>query len=512
MCAAVLLAALIVGVLVVRALGRVQRELEAERSAHDSSRAQVLSLTERNDAAAAASAQANAAADAREADLRSRLTALSTEQTERQEKLTALEAANAALEAELRRVPELTAELAALRQRLDEAHQQQSQLRAEFAALETSAREQSRAAAEKIALLEQAEARLTKEFENVANRIFADKQRQFTESSKESVGALLSPVRQQLNDFRKKVEDIYDNENRERASLRSEITQLKSLNERISGDALNLTNALKGDSKVRGNWGEVQLERLLEQSGLVKGREYEVQMSLKSADGQRFQPDVVIHLPDQKDLVVDSKVSLNAYEEYHAADDDDERARQIARHVAALRTHINDLSKKSYDELVGISSPDLVIMFVPIEPALLLALEHQPDLYIEAHQKNIMLVSPSLLMGTLRIIHTIWRHEYQNKNTLKIADEAGKMYDGFVNFVDALERVGTQLDKARAEYDLAHNRLTGGRGNLVRRTEKLRQLGVKAKKSLSPKLLDAAEVEPSEEDAEERPLLTADPD
>jgi len=347
--------------------------------------------------------------------------------------------------------------------------------------------EQARAAAEKVALLEQTEARLSREFENLANRIFEDKQQKFSETSKAGVEALLNPVREQLTDFRRKVEDIYDSENKDRASLRTEILQLKTLNERISSDALNLTRALKGDSKVRGNWGELQLERLLEQSGLSKGREYEMQTSYKSEDGQRFQPDAIVHLPENKDVVIDSKVSLVAYEQYHATEDEMARKHHADQHILSLRAHINGLAAKNYDELVGVNSLDLVIMFVPIEPALLLALEHQPALYEEAFKKRILLVSPSTLMGTLQIIHNIWRYEHQNRNTQEIAN-----YDAFVNFVDSLDKIGDALSRAQTQFDIARKRLASGPGNLVRRTEKLRLLGLKTQKRLAEPLLEEA--------------------
>jgi DNA recombination protein RmuC len=362
----------------------------------------------------------------------------------------------------------------------------------QLAALQSQMEEERKSAQEKIVLLEQAELRLAKEFENLANRIFDEKHQKFSEVSKTSVEALLNPVRQQLTDFRKKVEDVYDNENKERASLRTEINALKSLNERIGKDALNLTKALKGDSKARGNWGEMQLERLLEESGLRNGHEYEVQISHRNEDGQRFQPDVVIHLPERKDVIIDSKVSLVAYEQYHNAEADEERQRHLRAHITSLRTHFTGLSTKNYDELIGVNSLDLVIMFVPIEPALLLAFEHENNLFSEAFSRRILLVSPSTLMATLQIIHNIWRYEHQNHNAQHIATEAGKLHDQFVAFIDALEKVGDQIKKAAENYDIAHKRLTSGRGNLVGRTEKLRLLGAKAKKTIANNLIEAA--------------------
>ncbi|MBU4261104.1 MAG: DNA recombination protein RmuC [Proteobacteria bacterium] len=408
------------------------------------------------------------------------------------DELTQLKVDFAALSTTSKRIEDLTEERDKARQLLDEIRTAKGTLEKDLATMQTESKERLEAADEKIKLLEQAEKKLATEFENLANRIFEEKHKKFSEVSKTNIETLLSPMRQQLTDFRKKVEDVYDTENKERASLLTEIKLLKVLNERISAEALNLTRALKGDSKLRGNWGEMQLERLLEESGLVKGREYEVQVSLKDEEGKRWQPDVVVHLPEKKDVVIDSKVSLVAYEQYYAAEDDAERQRQLRAHIASLRTHFNGLSAKKYDELTGVNSLDLVIMFVPIEPALLLAFEHEPNLFTEAFNRRILLVSPSTIMATLQIIYNIWRYEYQNRNALEIATEAGKLHDQFVSFVDALEQVGTQIRKAADSYETAHKRLTSGRGNLVGRTLKLEKLGAKAKKNIPGNLIEAA--------------------
>lgn len=420
-----------------------------------------------------------------------------------------LQASLAAAEAKLPRIEQLTTELARLKEDYSTLQNEKNAIEKEAATLRTQMEEERKTALEKLQLLEQAEERLTKEFENLANRIFEEKQQKFNEVNKNSVEAILAPVRQQLTDFRKKVEEVYDQENKDRASLRAEIQLLKSLNERISADALNLTKALKGESKTRGTWGEMQLERLLEESGLVKGREYEVQVSLKSEDGRRQQPDVVVHLPEKKDVIIDAKVSLVAYERYHRAEDEEERQRQLRLHIASLRDHFKALSAKNYEDLLGVNSLDLVVMFVPIEPALLLALEHEPALFNEAFSLGILLVSPSTLMATLQIIHNIWRYEYQNRNALQIATEAGRLHDQFVLFVEALEKVGDQIKKAGEWYETAHKRLTSGKGNLVRRTHKLQILGAKAKKNLRPELLDAAA---TDDDELENTLLTTEQD
>ncbi|MEX2479572.1 MAG: DNA recombination protein RmuC [Gammaproteobacteria bacterium] len=484
----------LVAMLLWRHVHHLRRDLEQLHASAASLQAESMASAEQLRAAKLETAQLKTFWAERSSDLEGRLTSLDSELVQARQRNTELEKMHAKLTAQLERLPEVLAELALERERLATLHARHTRLEADFAALETRSREQARAATDKLILLEQSETRLTREFENLANRIFEDKQRRFSETSKAGVETLLGPLRNQLGEFRRKVEDIYDSENKDRASLRTEILQLKTLNERISSDALNLTRALKGDSKVRGNWGEFKLERLLEQSGLSKGREYDIQASFRNEDGQRLQPDVVVHLPEGKDVVIDSKVSLIAYEQYHATEDEAGRAHHIAQHIASLRAHIQGLAAKNYDELVGVNSLDLVIMFVPIEPALLLALEHQPALYEEAFGKRILLVSPSTLMGTLQIIHNIWRYERQNRNTQEIATQAGNLHDAFVNFVDSLDKVGEALVRAQGEFETARKRLVSGRGNLVVRTHKLRQLGIKTRKSLPDALIEEAGV------------------
>ncbi|MGE0484629.1 MAG: DNA recombination protein RmuC [Gammaproteobacteria bacterium] len=482
---------------------RLRAALDESEQALASARADHAALAERLQAAQHDNARRAADIDRLDTTSREDRAAAETRIEELRSRAGRLDTEVSRLTAELGRLPELAQALAAERERLAALQTVHAKLETDHAALTTRAREQLNAAQEKIALLEQAETRLTREFENLANRIFEAREAKFNQTSKAGLEALLNPVRDQLGEFRKKVEDIYDAENRDRASLRAEITLLKSMNERIGDEALNLTRALKGDAKLRGNWGEVQLERVLEQSGLVRDREYAIQASYKSEDGSRFQPDVVVHLPENKDVIIDSKVSLVAYEQYHAAEDDAARDHHAEQHIASLRAHVSGLAAKRYDDLIGVNSLDLVVMFVPIEPALLLALERQPALFEEALSKSILLVSPSTLMGTLRIIHNIWRHEHQNRNTIVIAQQAAGLYDAFVNFVDSLEKVGALLDRARDEYETAHKRLTSGRGNLVGRAEKLIRLGVKAKKTLPRELLEDAGEDEAEDDAAE---------
>ena len=393
------------------------------------------------------------------------------------EKLAAEAERRAVAEEKSSRVPGLEGDL-------DKAQQENTLLQTRMAELETRLEDERKNTAEKLSLLQEARDQLKLEFQNVANKIFEDKSRKFTEQNKENIEGVLKPMREQLVDFKKKVEDVYDKESKDRVSLLTEIIHLKALNERISEDAINLTNALKGQSKTRGSWGEMILERVLEESGLHKGREYEVQAMYASEEGQRRHPDVIVHLPEGKDIVIDSKVSLTAYEKYCSADTDEKREKRLKEHVISIRTHIKELSNKRYEELEGISTLDFVLMFLPIEGAFWTAIESEQGLFNEAFDKNIMLVSPSTLLATLRIINNIWRYEDQNKNALIIAKKAGDLLDKFVGFVDALEDVGQKIGKAHESYKTARDRLSKGKGNLVRRTEELKQLGVKAKKEL----------------------------
>lgn len=335
-----------------------------------------------------------------------------------------------------------------------------------------------------MASLDDMEKKMILAFENLSNRIMEENSRKFTEQNSTNIREILNPLREQLGDFKKKVEDVYDKETKDRLSLYHEITHLKSLNERMSREANNLTNALKGESKTRGNWGEMILARVLEESGLVKDREYKLQLGYRDASGKLNRPDAVVYLPDKKHIVIDAKVSLNAYERYCSAEDQPQRQTALNEHLKSIRNHVQALQSKDYNSLADVHSLDLVLMFVPIEPALMLAFEQDDNLFRDAFGKRIFLVSPFTLTLSLQIIHNLWRYENQNQNTQEIAKRAGDMYDKFVGFLEALNDIGDKLDKARQAYDTAHNRLTDGRGNLIARAEAIRELGVETKRTL----------------------------
>ncbi len=341
--------------------------------------------------------------------------------------------------------------------------------------------------------LSEMQEQLKVQFENLANKIMDEKSEKFAKQNKESLDQILKPLGENLESFKKKVEETYNEENRQRATLKEQIRQMAELNQKMSDDAKNLTKALKGDSKAQGNWGEVILERILERSGLTKGREYEVQQSATTEEGKRLQPDVVVHLPDEKFLIIDSKVSLTAYERFSSADDEAEAESALKMHVTSIRSHVKGLSAKNYQHIHGDRSPDFVLLFVPIESAFGVALQSDPNLYYEAFDRNIVIVSPSTLLATLATIDSVWKQEYQNKNALEIAQRGGALYDKFVLFVESLDQIGDRIRQTQKSYDDARTRLSEGSGNLIRQAEMLKELGAKATKKLPDGFSDSGE-------------------
>lgn len=409
------------------------------------------------------------------------------------EKAVAAEASlNAQLDAKAEQLAKLEAELQQLKDDLQKQHQDKTEQSNTIARLETQLTEERKQSTEKLKVLDEAKVQLAEQFQNLANKILEEKSKKFTDQNKANLDQVLNPLREQLGDFRRKVEDVYEKESKDRMSLFHEINNLKSLNQQISADAINLTNALKGTNKTQGNWGEVILERVLEESGLHKGREYDTQGSFTSEEGKRLRPDVIVHLPEGKDIVIDSKVTLTAYERYCTAEDDAEKQKALNEHVLSLRTHLKGLSVKNYEDLPGITSLDFVLMFIPVEAAFITAVESDQTIFREAFDKNIIVVSPTTLLATLKTVHNIWRYEYQNRNAIEIADRAGKLYDQFVLFSESLMDVGDKLGKAQSAYDTTVKRLTDGKGNLVTRTEQLKKLGAKAKKQIAQSLADKA--------------------
>ena len=337
--------------------------------------------------------------------------------------------------------------------------------------------------------------KFTKEFENLANKILEEKSNKFTVQNKENIKNILDPLEKKIKDFEEKVDKTHKESIDYHSALRQQILGLKELNAQMSKETLNLTKALKGDSKTQGNWGELVLERVLEKSGLEKDREYFVQQSFTNEEGKRILPDVVIHLPDNKKMIVDSKVSLTAYEQLVNSDDDNEKERLLKEHTNSLKRHVDQLSEKKYEDIYKIESPDFVLLFVPIEPAFAVALNEDNTLYNKAFEKNIVIVTPTTLLATLRTIDTMWNNEKQQRNALEIARQAGALYDKFEGLLKDLINIGKKIDATKNDYSLAMNKLVEGRGNLITSVEKLKKMGAKAKKALPESIIERAKEE-----------------
>ncbi|OEU53873.1 MAG: hypothetical protein BA868_06760 [Desulfobacterales bacterium C00003106] len=412
---------------------------------------------------------------------------------ELQEELKGMSAALARETEKAARVQDMSAMLKEKEQDMDELRRKLTDQKATIAELNTRMEEERSQSEEKLALLNDARAELTNHFRMLAQDIFEEKGKKFTEQNQSGLDALLTPFRNQLTDFKKRVDDVYVSEAKDRASLRQELANLRLLNMKINQEAMNLTRALKGDRKAQGNWGELVLERVLEQSGLRKGIEYETQGGFRDRDNKLLKPDVIIHLPEGKDVVVDSKVSLNDYERYSSVEDEGEQAEALVAHIQAVRNHIEGLGGKDYSGLKGLRSLDFVLMFMPIEAAFMAAFQNDENLFSVAFAHKIVVVTPTTLLATLRTIENIWRYERQNQNAQAIAERAGAVYDKLRGFVEDMERLGKQLSTARSTYYDAMGKLTTGQGNLISQASRFVELGIKVKKALPKSVTEIAE-------------------
>ena len=383
------------------------------------------------------------------------------------------------------RVPTLERDFLTATQLIADLRQQTGRLTAEL-------ENERKSSQEKLQLLTEARQTLSDQFKNLANEILEEKSKRFTEQNRTNLGALLDPLKLRITEFQTKIEDTYVKEGKERTALGEQVRQLMELNNLLSDDAKNLTRALKGSSKTQGIYGEFVLERVLEGSGLRKGEEYVVQSSHNREDGTRAVPDVVIHLPEGRSLVIDAKLSLVAYEEFATTEVELERAAASKRHIDSMRNHIRGLSGRNYQSLYGLKSLDFVLLFVPIEPAFMLAVAADQDLFMDAWKRNVLLVSPSTLLFVVRTVAHLWRQEAQTRNAQEIAKRGADLYDKFVGFVEDMTSLGNRLRQAQRDYDDAYGKLTSGRGNLVGHAEKLRDLGVKPSKALIPAIVEAA--------------------
>lgn len=389
-------------------------------------------------------------------------------------------------------------ELKQAEQRAVEAEKQLAERNADYRNLRERLHEQKKE-------MQELQKRFKDEFENLANKILEEKSQKFTEQNREKLDQLLKPLGEKMDEFRKRVEESHKEDIKGRSALEQHLKQLQELNQQMSEETKNLTKALKGESKTQGSWGEVILQRILEKSGLAKGREYDIQEHHITDDGRRLQPDVVVHLPDEKKLVIDSKVSLTAYERCISAESKEGRLQALKQHVTSLRNHVKGLSSKNYQKLYGGSSPDFVLMFVPIESAFGLALQHDSNLYYEAFEKNIVIVSPSTLLATLATIDNVWKQEYQNKNAMEIAERGGALYDKFVLFIESMKDIGQRIRQTQESYNQAMSRLSAGQGNVVRQVEMLRELGAKVSKTLPGELTALKQLEDGHHDGEQKP-------
>jgi DNA recombination protein RmuC len=387
-------------------------------------------------------------------------------------------------------------EASKLQIKLDELQLTNQTLANNFTKVSSELESEKRIAQERLVQFNENKVQLTEHFKNLAQDILEEKSQRFATQNQQNLDLLLRPLQEKITDFRKRVDDVYSEETRERASLQTEIHNLTALNMRMSQEANALTKALRGDSKAQGNWGELVLETILVNCGLRRGYEFDVQDTQRNEQGNLVYPDVVIHLPDNKHVVIDSKVSVSAYTRSVESDDVEIQKRELTAHVNSMRAHMNSLSSKNYQDLYGLGSIDFVLMFIPIEPAFLAAISHETELFQEALTKNIVLVCPSTLHATVRTIAHVWRQEQQNRNAQEIARLCGAMYDKFVGFVEDLTGVGERLNQTQKSYEEAFKKLSTGNGNLIRSAQKVRELGVKPNKTLSNALIEKSSEEP----------------
>lgn len=409
---------------------------------------------------------------------------------ENQQELRQLHGAQAAAREKLQYLDHWRSESEQFSRQLNHQREVNGAQEAELRVVKTRLEETRLASEEKQRLLSDSEQRLTAQFENLANRIFENSGRRVDEQNKQSLNSLITPLREQLDGFRRQVQESFSQEARERHTLSHEIRHLQQLNAQMTQEAVNLTKALKGDNKTQGNWGEVILARVLEASGLREGHEYHSQVTMQTERNSRMHPDVIVRLPQGKDVVIDAKMTLTAYERYFNSDDDLTREQALKEHISAIRTHLRGLSRKDYQQLAGLCSLDYVLMFIPVEPAFMVAINRQPELISEALQLNIMLVSPTTLLVALRTISNLWRYEHQSRNAQRIADRAARLYDKMRLFVDDMSAIGQYIDKSQESYRSAMKKLSLGRGNLIAQSESFRQLGVEVKRPINPALAE----------------------
>ena len=402
-----------------------------------------------------------------------------------------------------RQMQELTQKLASGEAEIDGLNRELSDHKSTIRELETRSEEERKAATEKLALLDEAKQRLGNEFKLLANQIFEEKGKAFSEQNRTGIDEILKPMREQLGEFRKRVDDVHLSDSRDRASLKEHLAQLEKLNRQMSEDALGLTQALKGESKAQGNWGEMILERILETSGLREGHEFAREQSFTTEDGRRLRPDVVVYMPGDKQVIIDSKVSLTDYERAVSASDEGVRKAALTAHLRSLKSHIQGLSGKRYNHLPNVHTPDYVLMFVPIEGAYLMAIEADAGIFEDAFTQRVAVVTPSTLYATLKLIEQLWRYERQSENVVRLIDRAGKLHDKMVSFVESFEEIGQRIGQAQKAYDTSLNRIKTGPGNVIGQIATLGKLAGKTQKEFPKHLTDPAALADLSDDAED---------
>lgn len=449
---------------------------------------------------AARSKREKAASDAALDELNTRL-------VQQSEQITTYKVAEAQLAQQVQGAESRAAELrdALSRQETagDALRRELSECRSTITGLETRLVEERKAAAEKLALLDEAKQKLGNEFRLLAGEIFEERGKAFTEQNKSGLDEILKPVREQLGEFRKRVDEVHLSDAKDRASLKEHLAQLEKLNRQMSEDALGLTQALKGESKAQGNWGEMILERILETSGLREGHEFAREQSFTGEDGRRLRPDVVIYMPGDKQVIIDSKVSLTDYERIVVAPDETSRKAAIAAHLRSLKSHIQGLAGKRYDHLPNVHTPDYVLMFVPIEGAYLMAIEADAGIFEDAFNQRVAVVTPSTLYATLKLIEQLWRYERQSENVVKLIDRAAKLHDKMAGFIESFEEIGSRIDQAKHAYDTSLNRIKTGPGNVISQISTLGKLAGKTQKELPRRLTEPAAIEDGADDGTE---------
>lgn len=427
-----------------------------------------------------------------------RFVALQAELDANRDRLSEECANRARAEQEVKKIDPLERKLSEREQTIEQIRQESNALQNRLSEINARIDEERRQNQEKLELIKSTEQQMVHQFESLSAKILEEKSKVFSEQNRAYLDRLLGPLREQLGDFRKKVDDVYVADSKDRASLREAISSLNLENQRISREANNLAQALKGDKKLQGTWGELVLETVLEQSGLREGIEYQSQGGFRDLENRLLKPDVVVHLPERKDIVIDSKVSLLAYENYTSAEDEEVRKQALCEHIQAVKSHIKTLGEKDYTNLRGLRSLDFVLMFMPIETAFALAFEHDEALLSEAFQRNVIVVTPTTLLATLRTIENIWRYERQNENAKLIAEKAAGLYDKVRGFVEEFEKLGTQISTVQGTYESALNKLSQGKGNLLRQASRFVELGVKVKKTMPKSILDQTADDESE--------------